>query len=299
MIKKYAKYRLLLAISLVLACSMLVTTSVFADENVSGGDSGTAVAVWDRTDIILNSSKTYDNPYLDVEVDAVFTHEDGETVIELVGFWNGDNEWRVRFAPTKPGTWNYVITSNQDDTGLTATGSVLAYQASEEETSNDNLLHGFLEFSDNGRYFQYADGTPFYWLGDTNWQAPNYVSITQCNYPGCDCGNQFEHEVKDRIEKGFTVYQTYFDSAESGGGGQRATTSEPSLWTTTKPSKASSEDGYPQWIAYDLNNKEKFNCIEVLLNHAKKSFTFEIYGSNEASAWDDAANAESWTKFYC
>ena len=43
------------------------------------------VEVWKRTDIILKSSATYDNPYKDVEIDAVFTHEDG-TEIALYGF---------------------------------------------------------------------------------------------------------------------------------------------------------------------------------------------------------------------
>ena len=61
-------------------------------------------------------------------------------------------------------------------------------------------------------------------------QAPNYVSTTQCNYPDCKCQNQFQHEVNDRLDKGFTVYQTYFDSGENDGGGQLATTSEPGLW---------------------------------------------------------------------
>ena len=325
MLKKILKY----GFSLIFIISfgmMLTTVNVFAE------GTGT-VAVWDRTDIVLTSSKTYDNPYLDVNVEAIFTHTDG-TEIKLSGFWNGDNEWRVRFAPTKAGTWNYVITSNKTDdiategfTGLhNVTGSVSAYQVTADETSNPNLLHGFINFSENGRYFQYADGTSFYWLGDTNWQAPNYVSITQCNYPGCDCGNQFEHEVNDRLEKGFTVYQTYFDSAESDGGGQRSTTTEPSLWVwaAENQTKASSSNGTgyaacysrdgkentywcatgptsaenPEWVAYDLGVKEKFNRIDMLVYYANMSHTFEVYGSNDASAWETAGAINGWTKIH-
>ena len=44
--------------------------------------------VWKRTDIVLTSEKEYENPYTDVDIDAVFTHESGETV-HLYGFWNG------------------------------------------------------------------------------------------------------------------------------------------------------------------------------------------------------------------
>jgi hypothetical protein len=41
---------------------------------------------------------------MDVDIDAIFTHEDG-TVISLPGFWNGENEWKVRFSPNKVGKW--------------------------------------------------------------------------------------------------------------------------------------------------------------------------------------------------
>ena len=186
------------------------------------------VEVWRRKDIILKSEKKYDNPYKDVDIDAVFTHEDG-TEINLYGFWNGGDEWRVRFAPTKTGKWDYVITcSDKDNASLNVSGSITAVK----NTGNTELdKHGFIKISDNGRYFVYDDGTPFYWLGDTNWQAPNYVTLNKCNYPGCSCGNQFFHEVNDRVDKGFTVYQTYFDGAESDGGGQRQITDEPSMWT--------------------------------------------------------------------
>ena len=74
----------------------------------------TVTEVWSRTDIILNSEKKYKNPYLDVDIDAEFVHEDG-TVIKLFGFWNGGSEWRVRFSPTKTGVWNYKITCSDTE----------------------------------------------------------------------------------------------------------------------------------------------------------------------------------------
>lgn len=191
-------------------------------------DRNMTAEVWKRIDIILTGSKDYENPYLDVDIDAVFTHEDG-TQIRLYGFWNGGREFRVRFAPTKTGRWRYEITcSDETNTGLHDAKGVI--YAEENRGSTDIDRHGFVRISDNGRYFVYDDGKPFFWLGDTNWQAPNYVSVNRCNYPGCGCGSQFMHELKDRIAKGFNVYQTYFDIAESDGGGQRGKTPEPSLW---------------------------------------------------------------------
>jgi hypothetical protein len=48
---------------------------------------------------------------------------------------------------------------------------------------------------------------------------PDYERLHECNYPGCSCGNQFKHLVDDRVKKGFTAYQTYFDSSNTDGGG--------------------------------------------------------------------------------
>src|SRR3546814_14173389 len=70
---------------------------------------------------------------------------------------------------------------------------------------------GFVRIADDSRMFSYADGHPFFWLGDTHWQAPDYERLEECNAPGCDgaCGNsQFKHLVNNRVAKGFTVYQT-------------------------------------------------------------------------------------------
>ena len=191
-------------------------------------DEGLTAEVWDRVDVILRSAKKYDNPYTDVQIDAVFTHESGES-IKLYGFWYGGDEWRVRFSPTKTGVWDYVVTcTDEDDAGLHNVRGRITAKPNTGKTMIDR--HGFVRVSDNGRYFTYDDGTPFYWLGDTNWQAPNYVTLSACNYPGCSCGNQFLHELNDRAAKGFTVYQTYFDSSETDGGGQRSVTTEPSMW---------------------------------------------------------------------
>jgi len=215
-------------VSILLGVCMFVS-SVPAPATADAASAIEKVEVWTRTDIVLKSEKIYKNPYKDVDIDAVFTHEDG-TKIALYGFWYKDSEWHVRFSPTKTGTWTYEITcSDTENRDLhMRTGKLLAV----ENTGSTNVdRHGFVKVSDNGRYFTYDDGTPFYWLGDTNWQAPNYVSLTRCNYPGCGCKNQFVHELNDRAAKGFTVYQTYFDSGESDGGGQRNVNPEPGMWS--------------------------------------------------------------------
>ncbi len=176
-----------------------------------------SVEQWKRVDITLTSSNTYTYPDTDVSITAAFIGPDS-TVITLPGFWDGGNTWKVRFAPTKIGLWSYTITcTDTTDTGLhNKTGTI---QCNAYTGNVDTYKHGFVKVSDNHRYFVHDDGTPFFWLGDTHWQMPNYERQDVCNYPGCSCGNQFRHVVDDRKSKGFTVYQTYPDSAMNSGGG--------------------------------------------------------------------------------
>lgn len=216
--------------------SLILSTALFcgiftciASLTAFGEGDSLETQVWKPVEITLTSSKEYKNPYTDVDIDAVFTHTDG-TVITTPGFWKEGSTFAVRFTPTKTGDWTYVITST--DTSNTSLHNVKGTVKAGENTGNSAFdKHGFVQISEDNRHFEYADGTPFFWLGDTNWQAPNYIATTKCNYPGCSCDNQFKHEVDNRVAKGFNVYQTYFDSATSDGGGQRGVL--PSIWTKT------------------------------------------------------------------
>jgi hypothetical protein len=259
---------------------IVLMTSVFAFSAMSLAQT---VEVWKRADITLTSSKTYANPYLDVSITAVFTHPDGAK-ITLSGFWNGGAEWRVRFSPTKTGVWNYAVTcSDATNSGLHRTGTV---DAVENTGVTDLDKNGFIKISDNRRYFTYDNGKPFFWLGDTHWQAPNYVAIKKCNYPACNCRNQFRHEVDDRLAKGFTVYQTYFDASETNGGmqelvegtqwlekGQKAFTKINPAFFTEKVDVMFdylAENGMVIALGFGCNTSEpKFMTQEQLNNFAK------------------------------
>ncbi len=211
-----------------LLIAIMFSTAVFTGVSVFAEEADYTVEKYNVVEITMISAKKYENPYVDITIDAVFTHEDG-TTITTPGFWKESNTWAVRFNPNKTGKWNYIITcSDAENERLhNISGIVLCV---ENDGSSEFEKHGFVKISENGRYFTYDDGTPFFWIGDTNWQAPNYVQTTACNYPGCRCGNQFKHEVDNRVAKGFNVYQTYFDSAMSDGGGQNGKL--PAIWKT-------------------------------------------------------------------
>ena len=211
----------LLLLSIIITATVIEGTVVLADDTI-------AAETWTPVQIELVSTKKYDNPYSDVELTATFTHSDG-TVITIPGFWYEGNTFAARFSPTKAGVWNYSITADDGNESLSKKGVINA-----TASTSDNPLkqHGHVKVEENNSFFVHDDGTPFIWMGDTHWQAPNYERWNSCNYPRCTCGNQVKHIINNRKEKGFTVYQTYFDTAESDGGGNKGLVD--SIWAQSK-----------------------------------------------------------------
>ena len=58
------------------------------------------------------------------------------------------------------------------------------------------FIHGRLQTTKNGHYLQFADGTPFFWLGDTGWELFHRLNL-----------NEIKQYLDDRAAKGFTVIQ--------------------------------------------------------------------------------------------
>jgi hypothetical protein len=153
-------------------------------------------------EIAFESSRDHANPYLDVDALVIFEGPEGSAV-RRPAFWDGGRTWRVRFAPTRPGLWHYRISSGDpNDAGLNGvTGEVLC--------GNDQwdhpFAHGFLGNAADAHHLAHADGTPFFWLGDTHWRLA-WERWDESNKPGCD--SQFRCMVDRRVEQGFTVYQS-------------------------------------------------------------------------------------------
>ncbi|MDY6938879.1 MAG: DUF4038 domain-containing protein [Cyanobacteriota bacterium] len=102
----------------------------------------------------------YSNPYADVTATATLTAPGGETqTIPL--FWDGGDSWKLRYSPDLKGTWNWSI--NSSDSGLDGESGSFQVVASTNRG-------GIQADPDNPYHFEYEDGTPFYWFGDTNWR---------------------------------------------------------------------------------------------------------------------------------
>lgn len=165
------------------------------------------VHVWEMQEVVLKSEKQYDNYYTDVEcwVDLKGPHFSKR----VYGFWNGDNVFIVRIVATVPGKWTWSSGSNQkDDKGLNnKTGNFNAIAWSQKEKQLNPNRRGFIHPSPNGHALEYADGTPFFMIGDTwlagaTWRLPYRGTGSAEDYvPGPGIG--FEDAVSFRRRQGF------------------------------------------------------------------------------------------------
>jgi hypothetical protein len=108
---------------------------------------------WEVYPIVFTANEQYSNPYANIPIQKSgdllkvnFTGIGGNAKgksIEIVGFWNGGNEWRVNFAAPYAGTWEYISISNDD--GLNGvTGEIEVVEWSEEELKSNPTRNGFV-----------------------------------------------------------------------------------------------------------------------------------------------------------
>ena len=158
------------------------------------------VTQWSIFELSFNAIGTHNWTDFPLQV----TFENGETRIKLDGYWDGDNVWKVRFAPALTGVWRWKSFSR--DSGMNRlSGAFNCVAPTSSQIANNPNYRGHIKVGPTGRYFTYADGTPFFYLGDTCWSM---------NEERCGLGNNqdgtFYIWMKDRKRKGFTVINHWF-----------------------------------------------------------------------------------------
>ena len=167
---------------------------------------------WRQIILEFNSNAAYANPYLDAEITAVFTAP-SMRCIKREAYWDGDNSYKISFAPTESGIWKYEITADEKSglNGLKGEIECVDYQGELEV-----YRHGFLKVHPSGRYLIHDDGTPFFWLGDTHWEFAYKERWDWSNHPGMK--SMFKGMADKRAAQGFNVYQTNLRSDSFMGG---------------------------------------------------------------------------------
>jgi hypothetical protein len=133
----------------------------------------TATHVWEKVEITLEAQTQYENPYTDVEVWVDL--EGPGFKRRAYGFWDGGDTYRVRVLATAPGEWSWISSSNQADAGLNGhSGRFTALEWTDADKEANPCRRGYVRATANGHALEYADGTPFFLLGDTWWPTPTY-----------------------------------------------------------------------------------------------------------------------------
>jgi hypothetical protein len=114
---------------------------------------------WGIFEIPLNGP-TNGNPFVDVQLSAVFRH--GDERVEVPGFYDGDGKYLIRFMPDTPGQWSYETQANRRELA----GTAGTFRVTPAGSGN----HGPVRVH-NTYHFAYADGTPYAPVGTTiyNW----------------------------------------------------------------------------------------------------------------------------------
>lgn len=147
-------------------------------------------------EIAFHAASSHARPFHDVEVDVLVTAPSGGTVT-VPAFWAGGSTWKARYSSREEGVHRFrTRCTDVRDAGLhNVQGSIVI---TPNEGSNALYRHGPLEVSPNRRTLQHADGTPFFWLGDTWWMG----LCKRIRWP-----DEFQQLTADRAAKGFNVVQ--------------------------------------------------------------------------------------------
>ena len=146
-------------------------------------------------EIAFTALQSHREPFAQVTLDVVFT--DPTAVQKTVpAFWAGGSQWVVRYASPLVGRHHYRSQSNETgDAGLHGVEGDVTIAP--YDGANPLYRHGPIRVARDRRHFEHADGTPFFWLGDTWWKN----LCKRMTWEG------FQELTADRQAKGFTVVQ--------------------------------------------------------------------------------------------
>ncbi len=159
-----------------------------------------ATHVYEVVEESFTAHTTYDNPYLDVDLWINLSGPGGN--YKIPAFWDGGNTFRVRLVATAPGTWKWSTGNITGDSGLdNKRGSFKAVAWTEAEKQANPNRRGFIRVAAHNRTLEYADGTPFFYTGDTWWSM--LTKIYAWDSDDCLANISFQKALAIRKSQGF------------------------------------------------------------------------------------------------
>jgi len=146
-------------------------------------------------EIQLSAAQTYTQPYLDVTLYCAFSQKNQAT-ITIPAFWNGGNQYLVRYSFQQTGTWSYTITcDNSTDSGLNNKQGIVIVN-SNDDSKNLFITKGRPVVSNTKHYLTYQNGDPFFYLSCTCWELTWKSNL-----------EQVKRYISNRKQKNFNTFQ--------------------------------------------------------------------------------------------
>ena len=129
-----------------------------------------SVPIWMKMELSFQSQENYSRPLYDLqEFYAEFTAPSGK-IRKINGFWDGGNNFFIRFAPDELGTWTFTtFCSNEKDDGLHKKSG--SFQCIPNSSEFPIYQRGSLIQPKGTYHLAYQDGTPFFWVACTAWNG--------------------------------------------------------------------------------------------------------------------------------
>ncbi|NND33458.1 MAG: DUF4038 domain-containing protein [Saprospiraceae bacterium] len=128
------------------------------------------VPIWSKHEIGFTSSREYSNPLYDLkEFSVTFISPSGRS-LPINGFWDGEKNFLVRYAPDELGQWSFESTcSDTTNIGLHGISGNFACVTNPK----DDLIYqkGSIKRSPGDYFLRYDDGTPFFLTACTAWNG--------------------------------------------------------------------------------------------------------------------------------
>jgi len=125
---------------------------------------------WMKYEHSFISEQLYKNPIYDIKKLVVtFTSPSGRTK-NINGFWDGGQNFKVRFAPDEIGEWSFKSSCSKEmDRGLH--GVTGKFNCIKNDSQLAIYQRGSIQQPKGTYHLSYSDGTPFFYAGCTAWNG--------------------------------------------------------------------------------------------------------------------------------
>ncbi len=137
--------------------------------SIAPDESSAAALQWATCELCFASDVPYPNPLYAIDFYAEMISPAGET-IKVNGFWDGSQDWKIRFMPDQTGLWSYrTFCSDTTNTGLHDKAGTFRCEAN--PGTLDLYRRGAIIHRKGDHHLKHADGTPFLWIACTAWNG--------------------------------------------------------------------------------------------------------------------------------